>query len=129
MLKKVADGSKASSNSTSHSSLIDRIRNRLRKSTTTKTTLAPSTLAPTTVPGTTLPAATTTTVSPVLQNIIAQIEANNQKIAAFETKLATLTNAVDASSNSVGLMIVQLELMSDRLVSINDELTKLAAAP
>lgn len=129
MLKKVADGSKASSNSSSHSSLIDRIRNRLRKSTTTKTTLAPSTLAPTTVPGTTLPAATTTTVSPVLQNIIAQIEANNQKIAAFETKLATLTNAVDASSNSVGLMIVQLELMSDRLVSINDELTKLAAAP
>lgn len=129
MLKKVADGSKASSNSSSHSSLIDRIRNRLRKSTTTKTTLAPSTLAPTTVPGTTLPAATTTTVSPVLQDIIAQIEANNQKIAAFETKLATLTNAVDASSNSVGLMIVQLELMSDRLVSINDELTKLAAAP
>lgn len=129
MLKKVVDGSKASSNSSSHSSLIDRIRNRLRKSTTTKTTLAPSTLAPTTVPGTTLPAATTTTVSPVLQDIIAQIEANNQKIAAFETKLATLTNAVDASSNSVGLMIVQLELMSDRLVSINDELTKLAAAP
>lgn len=129
MLKKVDDGSKASSNSSSHSSLIDRIRNRLRKSTTTKTTLAPSTLAPTTVPGTTLPAATTTTVSPVLQDIIAQIEANNQKIAAFETKLATLTNAVDASSNSVGLMIVQLELMSDRLVSINDELTKLAAAP